>query len=134
MKIFLGGTCNGSTWRDGIIPLLKIEYFNPMVDSWSEADYQRELDERATCDYFLYVITPRMKGVYAIAEIIDDSNKQPEKTMFCFLEHENETSFTPVQLRSLESVGKMAADNGARWFRSFGDLRDYLSTLGAQPL
>ena len=28
MKVFLGGTCNGSKWRDEIIKLLEIDYFN----------------------------------------------------------------------------------------------------------
>jgi len=32
MKIFLGGTCNESTWRNRIIPMLEIDYFNPVVD------------------------------------------------------------------------------------------------------
>ena len=26
MKVFLGGTCNGSTWREKVIPNLKIDY------------------------------------------------------------------------------------------------------------
>ena len=35
MKVFLGGTCAGSKWRDNIIPQLKCEYFNPVVDDWT---------------------------------------------------------------------------------------------------
>lgn len=31
-KVFLGGTCNESTWRDKIIPELLIDYFNPIVE------------------------------------------------------------------------------------------------------
>lgn len=31
-KVFLGDTCNGSTWRNKLIPLLEIEYFNPVVE------------------------------------------------------------------------------------------------------
>jgi len=31
-KVFLGGTCNESTWRDELIPMLEIDYFNPVVD------------------------------------------------------------------------------------------------------
>ena len=26
-KVFLGGVCNGSKWRDKLIPMLKINYF-----------------------------------------------------------------------------------------------------------
>jgi len=32
-KIFLGGTCNNSTWREQLIPMLQINYFNPVVDN-----------------------------------------------------------------------------------------------------
>ena len=35
MKVFLGGTCAESKWRDNIIPQLKCEYFNPVVDDWT---------------------------------------------------------------------------------------------------
>jgi hypothetical protein len=35
-KVFLGGTCNESLWRDKLIKLLKIEYFNPVVPDWTE--------------------------------------------------------------------------------------------------
>ena len=35
MKIFLGGTCNESTWRDELIPNLTIDYFNPVVKDWT---------------------------------------------------------------------------------------------------
>lgn len=82
-KVFLGGTCNESTWRDELIKKLKIDYFNPVVDDWTEECYKEELRQREICDYCLYVITPRMTGVYSIAEVIDDSNKQ-KKLYFVF--------------------------------------------------
>ena len=84
-KVFLGGTCNESTWRNDLIKLLKIDYFNPVVDDWNEEAYQEELRQREICDFCLYVITPKMTGVYSIAEVVDDSNKRPEKTIFCYL-------------------------------------------------
>ena len=87
-KVFLGGTCNESTWRDKLIKMLEIDYFNPVVDDWTEECYQEELRQREICDYCLYVITPRMTGVYSIAEVVDDSNKRPEKTIFCLLEYD----------------------------------------------
>ena len=35
MKVFLGGTCAESKWREKLIPLLKCDYFNPVVDDWT---------------------------------------------------------------------------------------------------
>jgi hypothetical protein len=84
-KVFLGGTCNESKWRDELIKLLKIDYFNPVVEDWTPECMAEEIRQRETCDYCLYVITPRMSGVYSIAEVIDDSNKRSQRTLFCFL-------------------------------------------------
>lgn len=36
MKVFLGGTCSGPRWRDELIPLLKCEYYNPIIKNWCE--------------------------------------------------------------------------------------------------
>ena len=79
--IFLGGTCNNSTWREKLIPLLDIDYFNPVVDDWTPDCMAEEIKQREKCDFVLYVITPEMTGVYSIAEVTDDSNKRPEKTI-----------------------------------------------------
>lgn len=85
MKVFLGGTCAGRKWRDELIPQLKCNYYNPIVKNWSEEDRLREVRERQTADIVLYTITSDMAGVYSIAEIIDDSNKRPNKTVICIL-------------------------------------------------
>lgn len=46
MKVFLGGTCAGWKWRDELQPLLKCDYYNPIVKNWSEEDRLREVHER----------------------------------------------------------------------------------------
>jgi len=112
-RVFLGGTCNNSNWRDKLIPLLtNIDYFNPVVEDWTEEDQAEEIKQRQECDFVLYVITPKMKGVYSIAEVIDDSNKQPEKTIFCILEEDDGEKFDASQIKSLGQVGKMVKENG----------------------
>ena len=65
-KVFLGGTTNNSNWRDNLIKLLDIDYFNPVVENWDDKAKENELWQRATCTFVLYVITPKMKGVYNI--------------------------------------------------------------------
>lgn len=127
MKVFLGGTCNGSRWRNDLIKNLKIDYFNPVVEDWNEKAQKRELKEREECDYCLYVITPQQTGVYAIAEIADDSNKRPEKTIFCFLEKYGFDKFLPSQIKSLEQVGKLVNSNGATWLKDLNEVSTYLN-------
>lgn len=140
-KVFLGGTCNESKWRDKLIPMLKVYYFNPVVDDWTEECYQEELRQRRTCGYCLYVITPRMTGVYSIAEVIDDSNKRPERTIFCLLDKDTNPAkdissdwkiddyiyFDKGQLKSLDKVGAMVERNGGIYLESLEEVADYLN-------
>lgn len=115
--VFLGGTCNNSTWRDQLIPLLKINYFNPVVANWTKECQEREILSRSTSDYVLYVITPKMTGFYSIAEVVDDSNKRPEKTFFCVLDTDLDNNGHPIyflthQMKSFNQIKKMVIENG----------------------
>ena len=133
-KVFLGGTCNDSTWRDELIPMLDIDYFNPVVKDWTPADQENELKERATCDFVLYTITPLMAGVYSIAEAVDDSNKRPEKTVFLVLPEDRKddesVQFSNANLKSLVMCEKMIAGNGAKVCDSLQEVADYLNEKG----
>ena len=128
-KVFLGGTCNDSKWRETIIPLLKINYFNPVVKNWTEEAQKEELKQREECSFVLYTITPLMTGVYSIAEVIDDSNKRPHKTIFVTLPKDGDKEFTPQQLKSLKAVGDMVTRNGGETFNSLEDAANYLNNM-----
>lgn len=131
-KVFLGGTCNDSDWREKLIDKLKIDYFNPVVPNWDDKAKERELKERETADYLLYVITPRMNGVYSIAECVDDSNKNPDKTIFCFLKTDKDDKgekieFEDFQINSLNEVGKLIVRNGGIWLKSLDEVAKKLN-------
>lgn len=126
-KVFLGGTCNESTWRDKLIKKLKIDYFNPVVKDWTPECMKEELKQRSNCDFCLYVITPKMTGVYSIAEVVDDSNKRPKKTLFCVLEKDASNKFTAAQLKSLGQVSEMVKKNGGRVFSDLDSLSTFLN-------
>ncbi len=128
-KVFLGGTVNGSKWRDYVIERLQIDYFDPVVKEWNDAAYQRELHEREHCDFCLYVLTPKMTGVYAVAEVVDDSNKRPDKTLFCVLEEDEGEVFTPHQKKAMDAVGKMVQKNGAKIFKKLDTLIAFLNSF-----
>jgi len=127
-KVFLGGTVNGSKWRDYVMPRLNIDYFDPVVEQWNEEAYKKELYEREQCNYCLYVLTPMMKGVYSIAEVVDDSNKRPTKTLFCFLTKDDDKEFDAVQIKSMQAVTKMVVANGAKHFDNLDDIISFLNT------
>ena len=118
-KVFLGGTCNESTWRNYIMIYLfdvGLDYFNPVVDNWDSKAQENELKERETCDYCLYTITPKMIGVYSIAEVVDDSNKRPDRTIFIILREDDHERFSDGEWKSLNAVARMVKQNGGQVF------------------
>lgn len=115
-KVFLGGTCNNSTWREALIPFLKIDYFNPVVKDWTPECQEEEYRQKELCDCHLYVITPKMTGAFSIAEVVDSSNKCPEKTVFMIMSRDMEDSFTEGQLKSLKAVACMVQKNGGQCY------------------
>ncbi|CAK1599727.1 unnamed protein product [Parnassius mnemosyne] len=71
-EVFLGGSCNPTTWRSDIaIPMLKkmgITYFNPQVDDWSTE--LMEVEHRAKCAAraLLFVLDSETRAVAASVE------------------------------------------------------------------
>ena len=126
-KIFLGGTCADSTWRSDLIELLDIAYFDPVVDDWTPECQKEEVKQRETCAYCLYVITPKMKGVYSIAEVVDDSNKRPERCIFCSIVEKDDKEFTKEQAKSLEEVAKMVTENGGKVCKDLKEIADFVN-------
>lgn len=126
-KVFLGGTCNGSLWRKELIKNLKIHYFQPAGEEWTPEMMAEEIKQRTECDYCLYVITPKMTGVYSIAEAVDDSNKWPHKTIFSYLQTDEDKRFSEAQIKSLEQTAKMIQKNGAKFFTTFEEITSYLN-------
>lgn len=129
LEVFLGGTCNGSQWREILKPMLKINYFDPVVKDWTETAQKMELEKKESCDYLLYVITPLMIGFYSIAEAVDDSNKHNYKTVFCYLKEDNGRIFEPHQIKSLKATTNLIKRNGAKVFNKLEDVAEHLNEL-----
>lgn len=115
MKVFLDGTENGSTWRQELISQLSIDYFDPSGKERSRRTVREEETQKAEADFCLYVITPLMDDFENISELVDDSNKFPARTLFCYLKSEGGKEFNSHQIKSLNAVGKMIEGNGATW-------------------
>ena len=126
-KVFLGGTCNGSLWRNDVIKKLEIHYYNPVGEEWTPEMMKEELKQRMESDFCLYVITPKMEGFYSIAEIVDDSNKRPNQTIFCFINEDEGNIFTDAQVKSLQQLAKMIKKNGAIVFKTLNEVIDFLN-------
>ena len=100
-KIFLGGTCNNSTWRSEIEKLVQAPMFNPVVDDWNEECQANEMYEKENkCNIHLYVITSEMTGVFSIAEVVDSVHNKTKLTLL----HVIPDGFNKKQLKSLKAV------------------------------
>ncbi len=127
MKVFLGGTVNKSTWREYIMPRLEIDYFNPVVEDWNEQAYQRELYEKKTCEFCLFVLTPKMTGYFSIAEVVDEAYKRPDRTILCYLTQDEDDFFDEAQKESLELLYKIVESNGAIYLKTLDDIIKFLN-------
>lgn len=127
MKVFLGGTCAESKWREKIIPQLLCDYFNPVVDDWTLECQEIEEREKKICEYHLYVITPKMKGVYSIAEAVSDSVKMKDRCIFCFTKEEDDRDFTKEELKSLTATAVLITNNGGIYVEDLDNLVSYLN-------
>lgn len=130
MKVFLDGTENGSTWRQQLIPKLEskgIEFFDPTIQARSKRSYQEEMDQKKQSDFHLYLITPKMDDFENISELIEDSNKNPQKTLFHFMEADENDAFNTHQIKSLKRVGEMVEKNGGTWCKEIDEILNRLT-------
>ena len=127
MKVFLGGTCAESKWRDNIIPQLKCKYFNPVVDDWTPECQQIEEREKRICEYHLYVITPKMKGVFSIAEAVSDAMQLHDRCIFCVTKEDDDRDWTKEELKSLNATSDLIKNNGGIILSSLDEVVEYIN-------
>jgi len=127
--VFLGGTCADSTWREELIPMLgdHVEAFNPVVSDWTPECQVIEDAHRENDDICLYVITPEGEGFYSFVEVIDDSNKRPERTVLCILTERNGKEFSKHNLKCAKKTAQLAAKNGATTCTSLEEVAAFLN-------
>jgi hypothetical protein len=132
--VFLGGTCNDTTWRDKLIDLLEVEYFNPVVEEWTEEARKVEdvAKQRATAQ--LYVITPEAVGFYSIAELTERVIIDPSNTVVAFLDNLDGKSWTEQQLKSNAKIVDLLHRNGGVVSNTLQEVADRINTLLKAPV
>lgn len=70
--VFLGGSCNPTTWRTEIaLPMLdeaEISYYNPQVDDWSPELIDIERKAKAQACNYLFVIDGQTRAIASMIE------------------------------------------------------------------
>ncbi|RLN53881.1 hypothetical protein BBJ29_008767 [Phytophthora kernoviae] len=75
IAIFLGGSCNPTTWRrDVAMPLLdaaQVRYFNPQVDEWFDELVQIETRAKETAQIMFVVVDKLTRCLVSINEAVE---------------------------------------------------------------
>ena len=74
-QVFLGGSCNPTTWRKDIaIPILdaaNITYYNPQVDEWTPELMKVEADAKRDAEMLFYVVDANTRAVASMNEVVE---------------------------------------------------------------
>ena len=63
-----------------------------------------------------------------LAEVVDDSNKRPNKTIFCVLDQDDTRGmYLPHTVESINMLVKMLNKNGVKCYRSLLDVASHLN-------
>lgn len=133
--VFLGGTCNGSKWRDAIIPKLNVKAFNPVVENWSMETQQIEEQAKKDAIASLFVITPKQTGLYAAAELTASAIREPERTVVAFLDEDEGDTWSEHQKASNQAIQDLVKDAGATVVSNLDDAAQKVNEIGmGQPV
>lgn len=125
--IFLGGTTAGFDWRSAFIQEYKsqrpntmnYELFNPIVEDWNEAAQKKENEIKEKAAVNLFLITPDMKGVFSIAEVIECANNSRSKVIF--IVYDKFKQFDDHQVKSLRATAELVSKHGGSYIEAIGD-------------
>ena len=125
--VFLGGTCNESTWRDKLIDGLKMSYFNPVVQNWTEDDKEKENQIKDSADFNLFVFTPKHSGYFSFVEAALLAVKSASRTILCVLQDDDGSTFDDATKRSVDAIIEELSKENIKVFDNLDDVRSFLN-------
>lgn len=125
--VFLGGTCNESTWREKLIEGLKMSYFNPVVQDWTEDDKEKENQIKDSADFNLFVFTPKHTGYFSFVEAALLAVKSPSRTILCVLSDDDGSTFEEDKKRSIDGIVAELSKENIKVFDNLDDVRSFLN-------
>lgn len=130
--VFLGGTTGGDDWRSDLTALdFQMDYFNPVVEVWSDSAKKLEdLAKKEACMH-LYVITPCMVGNYSIAELTEQAVLNPACTVVCFLKEIGDKVWTEHQDKSNAAIIELIKSHGAVVYDKLEDVAEHCNFVNA---
>lgn len=122
--VFLGGTCGKSTWRAELISLLDdtVPYFDPMVNSWTKEDGEREDVCKPLAAYNVFVITPDGLSTYTGWELHEEASRAPEKLIFCTV-----GEIPSTQIKRINKIKNALIEMGSTVCNSLEEIAKFLN-------
>ncbi|KAL0895797.1 hypothetical protein ABMA27_011838 [Loxostege sticticalis] len=107
-EVFLGGSCNPTTWRSDIaIPMLKkmgITYFNPQVDDWSTELIEVEHRAKAAARALLFVLDSETRAVAASVEAAHLAAAAPTALLLVLRPYSRHQTIGPEKITDHEYI------------------------------
>lgn len=129
--VFLGGTSTGPDWRKDLIGLLNVNYFNPLVEEWTEEDAKKENEAKANATMQAYCITPHAIGSYSVAELTSAAILNGERAVVLFMDTED-NQFDEHQQKSNEQIKALVAKHEGKVVDSLEEMAKYINdTMGS---
>ncbi|MBX2843759.1 MAG: hypothetical protein KTR26_18455 [Flammeovirgaceae bacterium] len=126
--VYLGGISSENDWREFVIPQLQINHVDPFQLNAVEGIQEKLFKLKDDCNFIFYLFRPGMNEFLCVPELIDDSNKFSEKTVYVANFENKDKIFTNHQKKSLEAIGKMVERNGGRWFKTLEEAIVFLNS------
>lgn len=130
--VFLGGTCEKSTWRNWRSKLIEkldlaVPYFDPQVEKWNEVDAAREKAFKSVARFNVFVITGDAFEIYPDWKIYEEANKDASKLIFCTIEEVPENQF-----EGISKIKKRLTRMGATVCKSLDEIAAILNEAYAE--
>ncbi|QBJ02940.1 putative nucleoside 2-deoxyribosyltransferase [Pseudomonas phage Psa21] len=132
-EVFLGGTCAGPDYRELLIPLLKVPYFNPVMADWKPEDAAREDRAKEEASANVFVITPAAIGMYSVAELTELAIVSDKPLFVMFMEVEG-YQWNEHQLKSNQQIKKLLSKYNSLVFEDLMQMAEAINYMVPKTL
>ena len=122
VQVFLGGSCNPTTWRKHeAIPFLierKITFYNPQVDDWSDDLIQKEEYAKENSKVLLFIIDNATRAIASMNEASFYIG-EGRKVVLAIMNFEGSQEINGIQPTEFADLNR-----GRKYVRNFAGLKN----------
>lgn len=131
---FLGGTINGSNWRQKLAEKLSVNYFDPVVNDWNPDHRRTEEMAKSAAKVLVYAITPKQTGFYTIAEMTHAVFGDSRPVAVLILDEDDGVLYEEHQQASISAIKELLNQRiGLHLFDNVEELAHHLNKVIGEP-